>query len=284
MHIQKNAPQFIGIGGRGTGLSLFSSFLSAHPHISSSLPAVHFFNTDDFTEKGVHHYQSVLGLLGSKTCCGEVCAEYLTAPLVAQRIAETFPDTKLFAVVRHPLERAVIEYKHAKSKNLITKNVTCAQFLTNHPQVQTDGFYHKHLRRYFEFYSPLELYVVVYEDLVRDPLGTIQKLYDFLEVDKNFIPPSLQMFAPPPEEPKHPGKIKRLIRFLIRVCKKIRPAKAPVSPVPPSIQVRDYFSDEELALFNTTFAADAAQLSYLLKRDMVIEWNLDPNSQKIYAE
>lgn len=274
MHIQKHAPQFIGIGGKGTGLALLTRLLEAHPDVRGPLPNVGFFCTGGGEEEDIKIYEQALALRSPIPKSGECCPDYLSAKEAASCIAGTYPDAKLFAIVRNPLDRAIAEYVHVKATRQIPASVSCAQYMTNHPSAQTDGFYAKHLNQWFGFYSPLQLYVIVYEDFIKDPLNSIQKLYDFLELKKDFIPKQLEAFAPPPDEPIHPGRIKRLIRFLVNRVKKIHPKKVHGPIAPPAPVQKDFLSREELAIFKATFANDAAQLSHLLHRDMVVEWNL----------
>lgn len=274
MHIQKHAPQFIGIGGKGTGLALITRLLEAHPEVRGPLPNVGFFCSHTGGGEDIALYEKALALTTPVPKSGECCPDYLATKEVAQCIAAAYPDAKLIAIVRNPLDRAIVEYQHVKSTRQIPASVSCAQYMTNHPSAQTDGFYAQHLTHFFGFYSPLELYVIVYEDFIKDPLQSIQKLYDFLELKKDFIPKQLEAFAPPPDEPIHPGRIKRLIMFTISKIKKLHPKKVQ-GPIAPSAPIQSNFlSLEELTLFKRTFAADAAQLSHILHRDMVVEWNL----------
>lgn len=274
MHITKNAPQFIGIGGKGCGLSLVTELLDVHPQINSPIPSLRFFSTDAFTEKDLMEYVNALCLKPAPAVCGESCPEYLTTPGVAERIAQTYPDTKLFVVVRNPLDRAIVEYQHAVSTRTISRGMSCAQYLTNHPKSQTDSFFGRHLTKYFTIYTSLQLHVIVYEDFVREPLKVMQDLYAFLDLDKEFVPKRLAAYAPLPEEPKHRGRISRLIKFIVTRVKKIHPKKEFGPLTAPTPLHTDFLSPEELAIFKKTFAADVAQLSNLVHRDMVVEWSL----------
>ncbi len=274
MHIQKHAPQFIGIGGKGTGLALITRLLEAHPEVRGPLPNVGFFCTNTGEGEDIKIYEKALALKTPTPKSGECCPDYLSAKEAAQCIATTYPDAKLFAIVRNPLDRAIVEYQHVKSTRQIPSSVSCAQYMTNHPRAQTEGFYARHLTQFFGFYSLSELYVIVYEDFIKDPLTTIQKLYDFLDLKKDFIPKQLEAFAPPPDEPIHPGRIKRLIMYIGSKIKKIHPKKIQGPIASPAPIQSNFLSPEELALFKKTFAADAAQLSHMLHRDMVVEWNL----------
>jgi Sulfotransferase domain len=275
MHVQKNAPQFIGIGGKGCGLALVTELLDVHPQINSPIPSLRFFSGSAYGEKDLTEYVAALCLAPHPAVCGESCPEYLTTNGVAERIAHTYPDTKLFAVVRNPIDRAIVEYQHAQAAHKLPRGMSCAQYLTNNPESQTDGFFGRHLTNYFSIYTSLQLYVIVYEDFAREPLKVMQGLYDFLEIDKEFIPKRLVSYAPPPEEPKHPGKIARLIKLIGKLFKKVHPKKEFGPLTPPAPNHANYFKPEELKVFKTTFAADAAQLSNLMHRDMVVEWNLE---------
>lgn len=275
MHVQKNAPKFIGIGGEGCGLALVTELLDVHPQINSPIPSLQFFSSSAYEEKDLSEYVKALRLAPPPAVCGESCPEYLATKGVEERIARTYPDTRLFAIVRNPIDRGIVEYKHARANQKIPKNMTCAQYLTNYPTAQTDGFFGRHLMRYFTIYTSLQLHVMVYEDFVKEPLKSLQQLYDFLEIDREFIPKRLATYAPPPEEPKHPGLIKRLFKLIGKILKKIRPKKEFGPLTPPPLNHLDFFSPEELRVFKATFAADAAQLSNLMHRDMVVEWSLE---------
>jgi hypothetical protein len=239
-----------------------------------------FFNTDNFLKNKIGWYESKIDLQSAKGFVGECCADYLVSSIVPGRISSVYPDTKIIVVVRNPLERAIAEYEQVKKTHSIPTRMTCAQYLTNHPKSQTDGFFSKHLNHYYSLYSPIQLYVLSYEDLVREPLVTMQKLYAFLGIDKDFVPKRLIAYAPPPDEPKHPSRRVRLMKFVAKIYKKIHPPKKPLPFLPERVDITKYFSASELNLFKKTFAADAAQLSNLLHRDMVVEWNLDTDAKE----
>lgn len=271
--MQRNSPQFIGIGAEYAGLGVITRLLADHPDLSSSIPALNFFNTDAFEDKGVSWYQSIFTNSESTRILGECSPGYLQAPGVAARIVSLCPDAKLFVVVRNPLDRAIAQYKHARTSGQINEQISCAQYLTTHPSAQTAGFYGKYLHDFFAYYSSLQLHVMVYEDFVSEPLKVMQTLYTFLEVDPNFIPKALAQYAPPPDEPKHRGRISRLIHFVVRLIKKAR-TKPAISIVPPPFALADYFSATELVTFKRVFAVDSTHLTNLLHRDMPVFWDL----------
>jgi hypothetical protein len=181
-------------------------------------------------------------------------------------------------IVREPLDRAIAVYEHAKSLGHVLARTTCAQYLVSHPAVQTEGFYGHHLSAYFAYYTSLQLHIIVYEDFVRNPLKIIQDLYSFLELKADVVPKGLASYAPPAEEPKHPGKIYRLIRLLKTLFKKVH--KKPFVPAtPPPFNKSLYFSPTEISAFKAAYVADAAYLTNLMHRDMGVFWELSPDPE-----
>jgi hypothetical protein len=168
----------------------------------------------------------------------------------------------------------VVQYEYAKTKRQVSAQISCARYLATVPQAQTDGFYGHHLREYFAYYSSLQLHVIVYDEFFENPLKVMQALYAFLEIDATFIPKTLAAYAPPPDEPINPGKIKRLRMFIKKRIKRL--TEKPPQPVfPPLYQLERYFSPEEIAPFKRAFAVDAQPLSNFMHRDMGAYWNLE---------
>lgn len=270
----KISPHFIGIGAAHAGLSLVAAFLEEHPAIADTVAAHNFFNTTAYDTKGLAGYRAALTAAGPGLV-GDCSPGYLTDARVPERIVAAFPDAKLFVVVRHPLARALADYDRRRGIDAKASRTAAVPYLLQHPEVQSYGFYAEHLQPFFAYYSPLQLSVIFYEDLVEDPLGTMQRLYEFLEVDKNFVPRQLRGFAPPPEDPKHPGLIKRLF---LRIGKLRRRLTVPPAQTPfgRDATLRALVSPADWDRFSAVYVRDATHLSHLLSRDMVAYWALRP--------
>jgi hypothetical protein len=50
------------------------------------------------------------------------------------------------------------------------------------------GFYYEQLSRYYELFEREQVRVYLYEDLKEDPVGMMQSIFRFLEVDDAFVP------------------------------------------------------------------------------------------------
>lgn len=274
--MKNNSPDFIGIGADHAGLSIISGLLSAHPEVASRIPSGNLFNQAELTPELITQYEAALPPRTKKTrVIGECSAGYLTHPMAAERIVTRYPTTKLFVVVRNPLDRAVAIYTQAKQAHRLNAQMTCAQYLAAYPAIQTTGLYAHHLHAYFMYYTSLQLHIIVYEDFALEPLKVMSDLYTFLEIDAQFIPKDLAGYAPPPDEPKHRGRISKLIHGISSLVKKAR-AKPfiPITQAP--YDLPDYFTPTELATFKAMYAQDSHHLTNLLHRDMAVFWGLLP--------
>jgi hypothetical protein len=269
-------PSFIGIGAPHAGLGQIVTWLSEHDDVADSIPACNFFNTTAYEKKGLAWYeekiQSTKKKSGQKT--GDCTPGYLTTPGVAERIVSHYADSQLFVVVRHPLRRALAEYEVHKTLDANAARLSAAEYLTQFDTLQRYSRYAEYLDDYFGYYSPVNLQVLVYEEIAAAPLESIQRLYDYIGIDKNVIPKSLRQFAPPPEPPKNPGLIKRSIMKGKAAYKKL--TETPVGPVfGPEPTVHTLLTPAEQALFTKAFIAPTERLSHLMGRDMVAFWGLD---------
>ncbi len=277
--MKKFSPAFIGIGASYAGLSEITAWLSAHPQISDHVPATHYFATRAYATKDVDWYRStILDHQKPDQLVGECSASYLHHAEAPARIATDCPDTKLIVVLRHPIRRMLAEYEALTSIDAKARTMTPAAYLAAHQSLQAESLYSQALSRYFAYYSPLQLYVILYEDLIESPLTTMQALYEFLEINKNFVPAALQQFAPPPDEPKHPSLLYRGKRQVRRLYKRLfsRPTARVFAPVD---SLDTLLSPAEWELFARPFATDAQNLSVLLNRDMSGYWKFTTDEE-----
>lgn len=272
----RKGPAFIGIGASFAGLTQVTTWLAEHDEIVDVIPSGNFFNTEAFTKKGLDWYEERICPSQGKSglLCGDVSPGYLINAQVPKRIATSYSETKLFVIVRHPLKRALAAYVAHRDIDARAKNQSAATYLAEEVSLQTESYYADHLAHFSEYYAPVNLHIIAYEDLVADPLKVMSELYEYLEVTKTVIPKSLRHLAPPPEPPKNPGLIKRSIVRIKTAVKKFR--ERPIGPLfPPEPAIETLLSAEEQALFVASMRPSADRLSHIMGRDMVAFWNLE---------
>ncbi len=270
--MKKTRPHFIAIGAPHSGLGLLMKLIAAHPGSVSMIPSLSYFNTSTFDKKDINWYESQFLHMDAGRVTGECTPLYLSSKEAPVRIARYFPDTKLIAVVRNPIDRAVAHYEQARQSPK-KRYSSCAPFLNDHPEAQTLGFYGQQLKEYFGYYSPLQIHVIVYEEMVADPLRTLRDLYVFLGLAPDFVPRVLRPLLPPEAEPKRRSLIYRLKNLVKRLMKRL--FQKPAQPLfPPPCDPSECFSRPDLKALKAMYAPDAALLSTLLHRNMGVYWGL----------
>ncbi len=264
-------PHFVGIGTREAALPVLMKLIAAHPAVSDSVPSLNFFGTEAVQKKGIHWYEEVLRTGANARLIGEWSQEYFANPLVPAQIAEMVPEAKLIAIVRNPIERVVAEYERVKTAGAGLKYRTCGEFIRRHQTIQACGLYGRHLRKFSEFYSPLDLKVIVYDDFVANPYKVLMDAYKFLELDP-YTPSAVKLFAPPPDDPINPGLIKRTVIGSVKLYKHWHPPQPPkLFDTPPPLDTR--LTPEEITGLTRLYREDIALLSQFLHRDLQSEWN-----------
>jgi hypothetical protein len=129
---------------------------------------------------------------------GEASPSYLYHAKAAARIKYYCPDVKLIAILRDPVERAYSQFLHharegfencldfsaalREEDNRILNKWWWGYFYVD------GGFYYTQLQRYFEKFDSSKIKVYLYEDLRSNRYDLIKDIFQFLEVDDNFIP------------------------------------------------------------------------------------------------
>ena len=191
---------FIGIGAHRCGTTWIYRCLEEHPDICvSSAKEVEFFNTTQMFwrpdlqgtsnyPKGLEWYKSHFHHCSKEKIKGEFSPIYLYDPDVPERIFSHYPHVKLLTILRNPIERLYSHYKYTKLKGFYTLPETFEEVVEKEKDFIEQGFYYQYLKRYLCVFPRSSIFVMLYEDLEREPLKFIKRLYKFLGVDDDFVP------------------------------------------------------------------------------------------------
>lgn len=188
---QKSVPYFIGIGGQRCGTSWTYACLFEHPEICAPEKEIHFFSRDQKFSQGYDWYESFFKNCGAKKA-GEFSTSYISDPRVAERIAARYPEIKIIAILRNPVDRAVSNYFNDLASGKVEKSISFDEALQNHPEYIDQGLYGKHLEPFFKAFSKKQILILRYEDSLTNPEEFIRSIYQFLEVDSSFKPSYLK--------------------------------------------------------------------------------------------
>lgn len=184
---------FIGIGAQKAATSWIYKCLLEHPEICGFHgKETYFFTREKRYAKGLEFYASLFEHCDKDKIIGEFSTTYLSSDKAAQRIKEYFPNIKLLACLRDPVERAQSHILHLESKNKRFRQMPVEELIKKRPQVVEAGMYGKHVEGYFKLFSRENILILFYEDIKQDPGAFMQKIYAFLGADKGFVPSSAE--------------------------------------------------------------------------------------------
>lgn len=181
---------FIGVGFSRCGTTWIAKCLQEHPEICTpEWKEVNFFDFDYNYNKGIGFYKSFFKGYENKVI-GEYCPEYVYEEEALRRMSKDFPDTKIILSLRNPIDRAFSHFLYVKRKN---GQIQMFDELFEHdPKGVIDkSMYGKYLGRIYQYFKPEQVLVLIHDDYKNNPKKFIQSIYQFLNVDSEFVPPSL---------------------------------------------------------------------------------------------
>jgi hypothetical protein len=190
-----NAPtiiDFIGIGASRSGTSFISKCLNQHPDIClPSIKEVHFFDNERAYKKGLPEYKKYFTKCANNSIRGEFTPLYLSHSDAPQRIYTHFPNVKLIACLRNPIEATYSQYFYNRGYEKESAR-TFEEALHERGEIvyYPKRKYYTHLEKYLELFPREQVLIMIYEDIQKDPVAFMQKIFCFLEVDDSFVPPS----------------------------------------------------------------------------------------------
>jgi hypothetical protein len=217
----------------------------------------------------------------NQSVVGDTTPSYIRDEQAPRRIFDYNPNSKIIFSLRNPIDRAFSHYWHEKKKGKIAFEF--CEVLENYDLYHNwvvAGFYHLYLQRFYEYFPSEQVLVMIYEDLLEDPSSFIREIFEFLEVDPNFIPSVLHRRVNKAwGRPKGFQKVKRdiytILSWPIRqlIPKQIRESLkkqylGAESPVKAKTEY-DYGMDEDVrARLCEIFRPENEKLSALIDKDL----------------
>ena len=170
------------------GSSWFLEILREHPGVfmPANKGTVYFTR---FYYRGVAWFEEFFRKAAPGQVVGEICEEYLSSPEAIQRIRDYRPDMRLICCLRNPYERAVSAWRFY-GRNGCQEPTLVRQAEVN-PHVFFYGFYATQLEAVLSLFPREQLLIFLFEELASDPRGVARRLYEFIGVDPDFSPRSL---------------------------------------------------------------------------------------------
>lgn len=275
---------FIGIGAQKSATSWVYACLYEHPQICAPIKEIHFFSRPRY-EEGILWYEAHFDSCREGKMRGEFSTSYLYAPESPERMFAHYPDVKLIAILRNPIDRAYSQYRNAIKAGEIPESMTFDTYRTEEKSVLAQGRYSEQLKRYLHYFKREQMLILIQEDIARDPIGFMKGIYAFLGVDPSFVASMVHDEINVARTPKRiwiERVMHHVAEFLRRhglhaVVHGIRKWGLPdmvrrVNTKEGKVrQVHESYNREELVAY---FREDVVELGRLLGRDLGKEWNI----------
>ncbi len=207
-------PNFLIVGAAKAGTTALHTYLQQHPDIyltpnkETNFFAfegidIDFQGTGDealkeFSITDLETYLRQFVAVTQESAIGEACPLYLYDPEAPKKIHHYIPDCKLIIILRNPVDRAYANYLHlVRDDRELLKNFDQSleaesyriennwEWFWHYIQV---GYYSKQIQRYLNLFDRKQIRIYLYEDLSNSPIELLQNIFNFLEVDKSFVP------------------------------------------------------------------------------------------------
>lgn len=200
---EKWAPDYIIIGAQKSGTTPLYHFLKQHPQIVFKKGEVHFF--DLMFAHGSRWYKNRFDKRPTpQHLIGDKSPYYMCHPKVPERVHSLYPNVKIIAILRNPIDRAYSHYWHnqrAKREPLSFKEAIAAEperlagekeKLMKDPKYKSNnyrrysylerGHYAEQLKRWLEFFPKEQIMVISSSDLRNKTEEVMQNLFTFLNL------------------------------------------------------------------------------------------------------
>jgi hypothetical protein len=217
----KMMPSFLVIGAQRCGTRSLFEYLIQHPSIRKPIvKEIHFFDNYYGAYKlGIGWYRAhfpvnIYGLIKDdkdepKFMTGEATPHYMFHPWGPKRVKDAFPDIKLIAILRNPVERAYSHYQQSvqlgheklsfnealgkeslrlkgeKKKMLSDPDYYSHNY--NHYSYLSGGIYIQQLKYWRKFFLKEQMLILRSEDLFYDLSTVYETVFDFLQLPKYAI-------------------------------------------------------------------------------------------------
>lgn len=275
---------FIGLGAQKSGTSWAYTCLYEHPEVCIPVKEIHFFSRPRYSE-GKEWYESHFKKCDAGKLRGEWSTSYLYSEEAPERIHACYPNAKLLAILRNPTDRAYSQYRNAIRGGHIPKTMTFEAYSDEDTSVWDQGLYAKQLKRYFVLFPKEQILVLIYEDIKKDPVAFMQKIHEFLGIQKDFIASMINEEVNIARTPTfvwvdrvvhHISEFLRRHGFdrFVHVVRRtgITEFIRSVNTVPGTKTSKNDFDSRAGKEY---LANDVRELSTMIGRDMVTEWGFD---------
>jgi len=182
MIIEGKLPNLLVIGAMKSGTTSLHNYLSMHPDIfMSKTKEIHYFSDINYNSKPLNWYKNQFitdKIIRGTSPQGYTKCHHVDSDNVMERLAKFIPNAKLIYIVRDPIERYkshVLEAYHCDPPKDIKYSKKVDNFIKT-------SMYHMQISAVLKYFSLKQIHVLSLEDLNKNRLTELNKIFDFLEI------------------------------------------------------------------------------------------------------
>jgi len=294
-----NKINFLIVGAARSGSTTLYDYLKIHPDIYlPDLKEPHFFSGVSPMINTKEEYIGIFNNYQGESAVGEASTSYLFVPSTAKNIFDNLGKIKIIIILRNPVDRAystwLQSHDHRDIENLSFEDALKmeeSRYQNRHelyfwPSVMyfRAGLYFEQVNRYINTFGKENIYVLIFEEFIKNPIFYCKRIYSFLNVNDSYTPPIMiknkyskpriqflyDFISPPPKlflslYKKFPNKIRQYIYLLVSKIHKANRNDA-VKKQPLSTDTRKELQNK--------YYENIKKLEELLERDLSI-WYKD---------
>lgn len=187
-------PTFIVIGARKSGTSSLWRYMASHPEVfvPDEEKEPKFFVEERGWTLGREWYEGLFAGADGALARGEFSTDYTVFPLYAgvpERMAALVPEAKLIYVMRDPLEHMRSAYEYSLWLGTEARPIREALLLDSRYLYECS--YGLQIAQYLTFFPLSQMLLLTAEDLRTHRTDTLRRIFSFIGVDAEWIPPNL---------------------------------------------------------------------------------------------
>jgi len=285
-------PDFFIVGAPKCGTTAISDYLAQHPEVFLAPKELHFFGRDlNSTNQSLNEaeYLRLFGSAGKELRLGDASVWYFYSRLAPQEIKAFSPDSRIIISLRNPVD--MIYSLHSQLVYSLTEEIENFESalraerndgrtlpLPVGPRLFSyleAGKYCEHVKRYLDPFGREYVHVVIFDDLKENPQRVYGEICEFLRVSGDFEP-KFQVVNPNKKNRSRflqrtlqdPPRIVLILgRAMASESNRLRLTRA-LQGLNTRYVARQPITESVRRELNSYFAADVAELSELLGRDL----------------
>jgi hypothetical protein len=195
--IKRKKPNLIVPGAAKSGTSSLHEYLNTHKDIyMSRIKEPHYFSNEHKYYYEKLWYYSLFKTKDEFKYLGESSTGYMVLPNVIERIKKELNNPKFIFILRNPIDRLYSHYWWLRGQGYEMKSFKKAVLFDVDVEPiagKTDGvigyknyfqwgLYGKWIKRYHENFPRRNIFIITFENLIKEPLKTMNSCFKFLDL------------------------------------------------------------------------------------------------------